>query len=140
MSAGVFSSNDFSFNTAQAEPWANHDALQAIQLLGYILHGYLLAIYEMELRLYIIIYPCEIQTLANALVGILKVVLAYESDVHLAGGIALFVQEITPGCHCGCLSYGDAYLTHDGSIQSLMLHAHGDFIDTGHIPALHNAL
>ena len=39
MSAGVFGGNDFSFNTAQAEPWANHDALQAIQLLGYILHG-----------------------------------------------------------------------------------------------------
>ena len=50
----------------------------------------------MELSLYIIIYPCEIQTLANALVGILKVVLANETDVHLPAGFALLLEKSIP--------------------------------------------
>ena len=94
----------------------------------------------MQLGLHIIIDTCQVQALANALVGILQVVLTYQSDVYLACGVALLGQEGVPALHGWCLAHGYTYLTHDGSVESLLLHAHWHLVDAWHILALHHAL
>ena len=93
----------------------------------------------MDLGLHIIIYTCQIQTLADALIGILEVVFAHQSDVDLTSGVALFVEEVVPGFHGWCLTHRDADLSHNGSVEALLLHAYGHLVDRGHILALHYA-
>ena len=138
MGAGVFGSNNLALYTTLTEAGANNDTLQALQLLGYILLCNLLAVHKVQLGLHIVVDTSQIQALADALVGILEVVLTNKTDVHLAGSVALLVQEVVPGLHGRCLAYGDANLTHDGSIKALLLHADGYLVDAGHILALHH--
>ena len=45
----------------------------------------------MQLGFHIIIYTCQVKTLADALVGILQVVFAHQSDMYFSLGIALLV-------------------------------------------------
>ena len=94
----------------------------------------------MNLCLYIIIYTSQVQALANALVSILQVVLADETDVHFSGGIALLLEKIVPRFHGRRFAHGDAYFAQDGGIKALSLHVHRHLIDAGHIFALHHAL
>ena len=137
--ASVFCCDNLTLYTTLTKAGTNHNTLQTAQLLGYVLLGNLLAVHEVQFSFHIIVDASQVQALADALVGILKVVLANQADVYLAGGITLLVQEVVPGLHGRCLAYGDANLTHDGSIQSLALHAHGNLVDAGHILALHHA-
>ena len=137
---GVFRGDNLAFDTTLTEARTNQHALHALQFLCDILLCHLLAVDEVDLCFYIIIYTSQVQTLTDTLIRILQVVLANQSDVHLLRGIALLVEEVVPGLHRRCLAHGDANLTQDGGIQSLMLHAHGHLIDRGHILTLHHAL
>ena len=94
----------------------------------------------MQLGFHIIIYTSQVQALANALVGILQVVFSYQSDVYLLLGVTLLVEECVPSLHRRCLAHGYTYLTHNGSVQTLLLHAHWHLVDAWHILALHHAL
>ena len=60
--------------------------------------------------------------------------------MYLALGITLLVQEVVPRFHGRGLAHRDAYLTHDGSIQSLFLHAHGYLVDARHVLTRYHAL
>ena len=111
MGAGIFCGNDFTLNTTLTKSWTDYHALQTFQFLGNILLGDLLAVDEVQLRLYIVIDTCQIQTLTDTLVGILQVVFTYQSDVYLLLGITLLVEEVVPGLHGGCLAYGNTNLT-----------------------------
>ena len=136
MRTGVFRGDNLAFDTTLTEARTNQHALHALQFLCDILLCHLLAVDEVDLCFYIIIYTSQVQTLTDTLIRILQVVLANQSDVHLLRGIALLVEEVVPGLHRRCLAHGDANLTQDGGIQSLMLHAHGHLIDRGHILTL----
>ena len=96
---GVFRSNDLAFDATLTEARTNQHALHALQFLCDILLCHFLTVDDVDLRLHIIIYTSQVQTLANALIGILQVVLANETDVYLLRGIALLVEEVVPGFH-----------------------------------------
>ena len=94
----------------------------------------------MNFCFYIVVDASQIQALANALVGILQVVLAHQPDVNLAGGVALLFKERMPGSHRRRLAHRDSNLAHDGSIESLALHTDWHFVDAGHVLTLNDAL
>ena len=56
--------------------------------------------------------------------------------MNLTGGVALFVEEVVPRLHGGCLSHRDTNLAQNGRIKTLSLHAHRNLVDTRHILAL----
>ena len=60
--------------------------------------------------------------------------------MHFAGGVALFFKKRMPGSHCRCLAHRDSNLAHDGSIESLALHADRHLVDAGHVLTLNDAL
>ena len=138
--AGVFGGDNLTLDTALTESRTNHDASQTLQLLGHIGFGNLLAVHKVHFYLHIVVDTSQIQALANTLVSILQVVFSYQSDVYLVGGMALLVKEIAPGLHGRCLAYGDTNLTHNGCVQSLVLHVHGHLVNAGQVLALHHAL
>ena len=138
--AGVFGGDNLTLDTATAEARTNHHASQSFQLLGHVLFCDFFAVHKVQTDFHIVVDTCQVQALANALIGILQVVFAHQSDVHLAGGVALLVEKIAPGFHGRCLAHGDANLAHDGSVESLVLHVHGHLVDAGQILALHHAL
>ena len=74
-----------------SEARTDDHTLHAAQLLADVLDSNILAIHEMQLGFHIIIYTCQVKTLADALVGILQVVFAHQSDMYFSLGIALLV-------------------------------------------------
>ena len=92
----------------------------------------------MQFCFHIIIYASQIKTLADALICILQVVFPDQSDMYLVLGIALLGKEVVPGFHGRCLTDRDSNLSHDGSIQSLVLHVYRYLIDAWHILALYH--
>ena len=100
----------------------------------------MLAVDEVDLRLHIVIDASQVQTLTDALVGILQVVFSHKGHMYLTRGVTLFVEEFAPGFHGRCLSHRDANLSHDGGIKSLLLHAHWHLVDRRHILALYHTL
>ena len=138
--AAVLGGDDLALDAALSEAGADDDARHALYFGGNVLRRQVLTVDEVNLRLYIIIYACQVQTLAYRLVGVLQVVLAHQSDVYLALGVALLVQEVVPGLHGRRLSHGDANLAQDGRVESLSLHAHRYLVDARHVLALYDAL
>ena len=102
--------------------------------------SHFLTVDKVQPYLHIVIDACEVQTLADTLVGILQVVFAHERHMDLTVGFALLVEEVVPGSHGGCLANRNTYLAEDGCIEPLALHAHRHLVDGGHILALHHAL
>ena len=80
------------------------------------------------------------QTLADALVGILQVVLAHQADVYLVGSRVTQFEEAVPRSQPRCLAHGNTHLAQDGGIESLSLHVHRHFVDAGQVFALYDAL
>ena len=138
--ASIFGSNDLSLNAPLPEPRTDQHSCHAVQQCGGIACRQLLAVDEMNLGLHVVVDASQVQTLADALVGILQVVLAHQCNVHLTGSLALLVQKVVPGLHGRCLTYRYARLAQDGSIQSLLLHAHRHLVDARHVLALHHTL
>ena len=58
--------------------------------------------------------------------------------MHLTGGMTLQFEKLVPACHRRTLTYRDAELAQDGSIDALGLHAHGHIIDAWHVFALNH--
>ena len=98
----------------------------------------MLAINEVKLNPYIIIYTGKVQTLPDTLVRILQVVFSNQSDVHFLRGMTLFVEKRMPCVHGRCLSYGDMHLAQNSGIETLTLHADGHLVDAGHILTLYD--
>ncbi len=121
------------------EAWADDDACQAFQLLRYVLIGDTFAVNEVNLCLHAIVDACQVQTLADTLVGILQVVLADQADVDFTCSTTPVVEKVAPRFHGRSLADGYAYLTQDGSIESLPLHTHRYFVDACHVFTLHYA-
>ena len=94
----------------------------------------------MQFCLATIIDGGKAEAFTNALIGILKGVLADQPDVYLLIGITPTVQEVVPRLHGRRLSNGYSYLAQDGCIKPLPLHVDWYFVDAGHVFALHHAL
>ena len=94
----------------------------------------------MNAHLHIVVDAGQVETLADALVGILQVVFAHQSHMYLALGIALLVEEVVPRLHRWRLANRNANLAKDGCVESLFLHTHRHLVDAGHVLALHHTL
>ena len=140
MGTCIFCSDDLAFNTSGSKTRAHHHACHPTELGSHILTGDMLAVDEVDIRLHIIIDTSEVQTLTDALIGILQVVFPHKCHLYLTRGVTLLVEEVAPGFHGWCLSHWDADLSHDGCIEPLLLHAHWHLVDGGHILALYHTL
>ena len=92
-------SHDFALDAPLTEPGTDQHACQPAQLVGHILSRHFLAINEADFGLHAVVDTSQTETLANALIGILQVVLAHQPYANLAGSAALFVQEVVPRGH-----------------------------------------
>ena len=81
MCPGIFGCDNLTFNTPCAEARADHNAVHAAELFGYILLGEMLTVDEVRLHLSVIIGAGMCQTLQNTLIRILEVVLTNKTDV-----------------------------------------------------------
>ena len=104
MRTGVFRSDNLAFDATLTKAWTNNDACHAVELRGDILGGYVFAVNEMNAHLHIVVDAGQVETLADALVGILQGVFAHQSHMYLALGIALLVEEVVPRLHGRCHS------------------------------------
>ena len=77
LGTGVFRSDDLAFYATLAEARADDHALQALEFLRHVLAGDLLAVHKVQLGLHIVVDTCQVQTLADTLIGILQVVLTH---------------------------------------------------------------
>ncbi len=89
MCSAIFCCNNLALDTPAAKARTYHDACHTLQLCGNVFRRQLFTIHKMNLSLHIVVDACPIQTLTDALLGILQVVFAHETDMPLALRIAL---------------------------------------------------
>ena len=136
----IFCSNNLTLYAALPETRTNDNTSHTAKFLSHILRRNILAVHKMNTCPHVVVDTSQVQTLPNAFVGILQVVLTHQRHMHLAGGVALFVKEVAPRFHFRHFSYRDSYFAQNSSIEALPLHAHRHLIDAGHILTLHHAL
>ena len=140
MCTPIFGSSDFTLRAPLAEARTYQYARHAPQQHGNVSRRQLLAVDKVDSGLYIIIYTRQVQALADALVGILKFVLTHQPDMHLAGCLALLVQEVVPRFHDRCFTNGHPHLPQDSRVESLPLHTDRHLVDARHVLALYHTL
>ena len=139
MGAGIFRGEDLSGNPPLTEARADDDTGHTGQFLRHVLARDFLASDEMDLHLHVVVNACEVQTFPDTLVGVLKIIFAYQGYMDFPTCVPLLLQEVVPGFHRRCLPYRNAGLPEDGGVQPLTLHVHGDIVDAGQVFALHYA-
>ncbi len=80
------------------------------------------------------------KALADTLIRVLQVILAYKSYTHHILGLSAQLQEPVPRSELGCLAHGDAHLAQDYSIKTLFLHVDRHLVDAVQVLALYHAL
>ena len=95
--AGVVCRNNFSFNATLSEAWADQYAVLSSQFLSHIVFGELFRVDERDVHLIIVVGASVRQAFAYRLVGILKVIFTYQTDVHRLGSLVAAVEEGAPG-------------------------------------------
>ena len=80
------------------------------------------------------------ETLADALVGILQVVLSYETDVYHLGSLVSAVEESSPRTQRRLLSDRLAHFAEDGGVEALVLHVDRYLVDARKVFALNHAV
>ena len=138
--AGIVGSDNLSLDATLSESGTDHDAVLPLEHLFDVLFRYLLRVDESEHRLVVVVRAGLRETLADALVGILQVVLSDESDLHLLRGLLPAVEEILPRSQCRTLANFHSELLQDGLVQSLVLHVDGHLVDAGQVFALYDAV
>ena len=93
---GITGGVDLALDATSAKARADDLTRHTAEFLGDILTGDLLAIYKHCFHLTIIIGAGVSQTLDNALIRILQIVLAYEGDTNLLGSLLSALQEVAP--------------------------------------------
>ena len=80
------------------------------------------------------------EALADALVGILQVVLSNETDVHHLGSLVSAVEESFPWTQCRLLADRLSHLAEDGGVEALVLHVDRYLVDARKVFALDYAV
>ena len=120
-----------------AKAWTNNDARHTVQLFGNVRWRNLLAIDKVNPCFDLVVDSRQNQALADALIGILQIVLTHKPYVHFLGGVALLLQKNVPRFHGWRLANRYSNFAQDSGVKPLALHAHRYFIDARHILALH---
>ena len=93
---GIFGGNNFSLYTSLSKSRADDNAILSGKHLSNILVVYLLRVDECQYGLPVVVCASLIQALTNALVCVLQVVFAYQSDMYLLLGIVASFKELAP--------------------------------------------
>ena len=80
------------------------------------------------------------ETLADTLVCILQVVLAYETDVYHLCSLVSAVEECLPRTQRRCFADRLAHLAEDGGVEALVLHVYRHLVDARKVFALNHAV
>ena len=80
------------------------------------------------------------EALADALVGILQVVLSNETDVYHLCSLVSAVEESSPRTQRWCLADRLAHLAEDGGVEALVLHVYRHLVDARKVFALDYAV
>ena len=80
------------------------------------------------------------EALTDALVGILQVVLAHETDVDSLCRPVAAVEERLPRTECRSLADRLTHLAEDGGVETLVLHVDRHLVDAREVFALNHAV
>ena len=140
MQTSVFDGGYLALDASLSESRADDHSVKSFKLLIHVGLGEVLRVDKVEHRLAVVVCTSLIKALAYALVGILKVVFAHESDVHLLGGFIATLEETAPWSESGSLAHWHVELAQYGGVKSLCLHVHGYLVDRWQVFALHHAV
>ena len=140
VSAGVLDGDKLAGDAPLAESRSYQYARLVFQGFGYVVVRQLLAVHEVYGHLAIVVGTRLRQGFADGLVGVLQVVLAHQCDVYRFGTFRFVTtfQEAAPRTEARRVAYGKSHLLQDGSVQLLLLHQDGHFVDSRRIDALHH--
>ena len=140
MRPAVLGSDDLAFDATASEAWADNHSLQPFELASDVFLRYLLTAHEDRLHLDAIPYSCNEKTLADALVGILKVVFPDKTDSDSTVRRFHFRKECPPRAHPRNLTGRHTCLAQDGLVKSLTEHVGRHLIDARKVFALKDAV
>ena len=138
--AAIFRRKQLAFRAPAPEARTDHDASHAVQPATDVVFRQVFAVDENRLHLPSVICSCMGKAFAYALIGILQVVLAHESDGHLTHSLPAALQEVAPRTERRSLPHLYAQLLQADGIQSLLLHVDRHLIDTGQVLTLDDGI
>ena len=126
--AGVFDGGYLALDTSLSESRTYYHTVESFQFLRHVSFGEILRIDEVQYRLAVIVSTCLVEAFPYALIGILQVVLAHQSDVHLFCGFVLALQEAAPWAERGSFAHRHVQFAEYCSVESLFLHINRNFV------------